>query len=319
MNPPDPSALRPFRFVVLCGGPGPEREVSLSSGAAVEEALAGAGLAVRRVDLEEAALPPDLDPARDLVLPLVHGLYGEDGRLSAALASRGMTYGGSGAAASALCFDKWACKAAAARLQIPVAADRLLDPGFAPDYSDIVRHLGSPFILKPRLEGSSVGLFLVDGPAVYEGAQAKLQERIYLAEALVDGVDLTVGILGGRALGVVGIRPEGGLYDYEHKYTPGRSHYDVPARCPPQLQEQLQRWSEMLFHVCGCRDLARIDFRLSREGAPVFLEVNTLPGMTGTSLLPKAAGIAGMDFRTLVLQWAALVAERHSGQRRPVS
>ncbi len=319
MNTPDIEGLLHLPVAVLCGGPGPEHEVSLASGRAVCETLRQAGLSARLLTLAEGRLPAELDAEAELVLPLIHGLYGEDGQLAAELEAAGFVYGGSGAAASALCFDKWAAKAAAARLQIPVAADRVVDPGHAPDYSELMRHLGTPFILKPRFEGSSVGLFRIDGPAAYAEALEALRQRTYLAEAMVDGVDLTVGILGGRALGVVGIRPEGGLYDYEHKYTPGRSRYDVPARCAPRLQEQLLRWSEALFQVCGCRDVARIDFRLSREGAPVFLEINTLPGMTGTSLLPKTAEIAGMDFRSLVLQWLSLVAARRSGQGRGVS
>lgn len=299
-----------IRIAILCGGGGAERAVSLASGKAVARALADCGVAYRLVVLEGNELPEDLDAEREWVLPLVHGTYGEDGRLSAELEAGGFVFGGSAQAASSLCFDKWACKAAAARLQIPVAADRLLHPAYRPDFDDLVRHLGHPVILKPRFEGSSVGLFRVDTAAQYEAAGGALRQRIYLAESMVDGTDLTVGLLDGKALGVVAIYADGGLYDYEHKYTAGKSRYEAPAPIPTQLSGQLCRWAEILDGVCGCRDVARVDFRLTPEGQAVFLEINTIPGMTETSLLPKAASVAGMSFEDLVEAWVQRIAVR---------
>lgn len=310
MNALEKALASGVRIAVLCGGSGGEREVSLASGNAVAQALEARGIAHRLVVLEGNELPDDLDPGREWVLPVVHGTYGEDGRLSAELEARGFVFGGSAQAASSLCFDKWACKAAAARLQIPVAADRLLHPVHRPDFDDLVRHLGHPIILKPRFEGSSVGLFRVDTAAQYEAAAGSLRQRIYLAESMVDGVDVTVGLLNGKALGVVAIYAEGGLYDYEHKYTPGKSRYEAPAPIPAQLTGQLCRWAEILDGVCGCRDVARVDFRLTPDGQAVFLEVNTIPGMTETSLLPKAASVAGMSFEDLVVAWVERMAGR---------
>lgn len=298
------------RVVVLCGGEGAEREVSLASGEAVAGALDGMGIAHRLVVLDRNVLPSGLDARRELIVPLVHGTYGEDGRLSAELEAGGFAFGGSAQAASSLCFDKWACKAAAVRLQIPVAADRLLHPMHQPDFDDLVRHLGHPLILKPRFEGSSVGLYRVDTPARYEELRPALRQRIYLAESMVEGMDLTVGLLNGKALGVVAIHAEGGLYDYEHKYTRGKTRYEAPAPIPQQLGAQISRWAEILDGVCGCRDVARADFRLNPQGQAVFLEMNTLPGMTDTSLLPMAARLAGIRFDELVARWLERILDR---------
>lgn len=305
-----------YRVAVLCGGRSSEREVSLISGRAVETALRAAGCPCDCYELEENRLPAELDARRHLILPVIHGSYGEDGRLSADLERGAFAYGGSDAAASVLCFDKLATKALAVRSGLPVAIDLLIRPNCIPSYADLVQVVGSPFILKPRRDGSSIGLHLVSDEPAYERARADLACGDYLAEAFLEGHDLTVGFLRGKALGVVAVHPEGGLYDYDHKYTSGLSRYEVPARIPSSLAEQLQSWTLEVLAVCGGRDLARVDFRLGRDGSVVFLEINTLPGMTPTSLLPKTASLVGLDFAQLVLQWVACALER-AVERRP--
>jgi len=293
-----------LRIAVLCGGSGSERDVSIASGKAIEEALIQCALPCDCFTLAGNRLPAGLDATVHIVLPIIHGTYGEDGQLSAELEAGGFAYAGSGAAASALCFDKLVSKAIASRLGLPVCPDALLFAGKSRSFAEITGRVGLPFILKPRRDGSSVGLHVIRDEAEYARIAPTLAGRDYLAEEFIEGTDLTVGILNGKALGVVGIRPEGGLYDYEHKYTSGLSQYEVPADLPAHLQDRLCAWSCRLFRALGCRDLARVDYVLGADGNVIFLEINTLPGMTATSLLPKTASIAGVSFAQLVIEWA---------------
>jgi D-alanine-D-alanine ligase len=301
---------RGYRVAILCGGTGTEREVSLVSGNAVKAAADSLGLPCDLFDLKADKLPDALDSATHLVLPLIHGAFGEDGRLSSALDAGGFAYAGCDMASSALCFDKFACKAVAARLGIPVAKDQLLPAGQVVSYSDVSAELGARMILKPRRDGSSVGLHLVNDENAFNESAGDMACTDYLAEAFLDGYDLTVGILGETAMGVVSVHPDGGLYDYRHKYTAGLTRYEVPAKIPDSRAAQLRDWSVKLFKACGCRDLARVDFRLGPEGELIFLEINTLPGMTSTSLLPKSASCTGMDFSHLVLVWIGFALDR---------
>ncbi|MGC9450292.1 MAG: D-alanine--D-alanine ligase family protein [Oceanipulchritudo sp.] len=302
-----------YRVAVLCGGESSEREVSLVSGRAVAEAFSSLHIPCDLFELERNRVPSGLFRDTHLVLPVVHGTYGEDGRLSAELEYLGYAYAGCDQASSVICFDKLACKAISARLGIPVARDIHLPAGDIPDHGELEKTLGTPFILKPRRDGSSVGLYLVRDASGYRAARADMERADYLAEEYLDGCDLTVGLLGGKALGVVAVHPEGGLYDYRHKYTSGLSRYDVPANIPEGTRAELGNWSEQLFAACGCRDLARADYRMAPDGRLVFLEVNTLPGMTPTSLLPKAAQCAGIPFEQLVLEWAGFALRRLEG------
>ncbi|HKJ90796.1 MAG TPA: D-alanine--D-alanine ligase [Oceanipulchritudo sp.] len=299
-----------YRVALLCGGGGSEHEVSLVSGESVQGTLDTLGIPCERHFLERPGLPKTLRPERDLVLPLIHGRYGEDGRLSAELDAGGFAYAGSDQASSALCFDKLACKAVAVHAGLPVARDQLLLNGEPPSYAALRAQLNEPLILKPRFDGSSVGLFIVDSEESYQEALKGTVAVDYLAEDYVEGIDLTVGILDGEPLGVVAVHPEGGLYDYAHKYTSGLTRYEVPARLDETLRKELYGWSRQLFRICGCRDFGRIDFRLGREGMIVFLEINTLPGMTPTSLLPKTASCSGIGFEDLVLRFVTRALER---------
>jgi len=301
-------------IAVICGGKGSEREVSIASGKAIESAFQERGLPCERYTLAENRLPDGLDAQRHLVLPIIHGTYGEDGQLSSELEAGGFAYVGSGPAASVLCFDKLVSKAIASRMGLPVVPDALLFAHRSRSFAEIVDRVGLPFILKPRHDGSSVGLHVIHEETDFDAVNGEIGQRDYLAESFIEGMDLTVGILDGKALGVVGIRPEGGLYDYAHKYTSGLSQYDVPADIPERLQDQLCAWSCRLFRAVGCRDLARVDFVLGREGKVAFLEINTLPGMTSTSLLPKAASLCEMTFDQLVMDWACCALKRSSAK-----
>lgn len=299
-----------LRIAVLCGGSGSEREISLVSGRSVAQALHESAIPCDCFELAGNYLPAGLDPERHLVLPLVHGKYGEGGRLSAELELSGFVYAGSNMASSVLCFDKLACKTIAARMGIPVARDYLLHDGEMIDYASIAGELGSSFILKPRFDGSSVGLYLIHSEKDFSAAFTDLGGQDYLAETFIDGFDLSLGILGEDVLGSVGIYPAGGLYDYDHKYTLGMTRYEVPARMDEGQRQGLAKWSMDLFTACGCQDIARLDFRMGHDGALVFLELNTLPGMTSTSLVPKMASLAGLDFGGLILRWVGFALDR---------
>lgn len=299
-----------YRIAVLSGGDSSERAVSLVSGKAVCKAVGELGIPCRLFELETNVLPAALDPAVHLVLPLIHGTYGEDGRLSAALAGGGFAYGGCDHAASALCFDKLACKAVAEKAGLRGAPDATLHPDRPAGFRELSARFEGPFILKPRRDGSSVGLHRVQTEDQFEAAGPDLAKTEYLAEAFHEGIDLTVGILGNEALGVVAVYPEGGLYDYRHKYTSGLTRYEAPADIGDDIRERLFRESMEIYHLCGCRDLARVDFRLGSDGVPLFLEINTIPGMTPTSLLPKAAACAGISFTGLIDRWIGFVLHR---------
>ena len=313
MEWPDQFTKAGCRVAVLSGGSSSERDVSLVSGKAVIDALEQSGIPCELFELKENSLPSELDPSVHLVLPIVHGSYGEDGCLSADLERYGFAYVGCDQASSVLCFDKLACKAIAARIGLPVAPDRLLVPGEKISFEDLQMDLGPTIILKPRRDGSSVGLHLVRDLDQFVTAGADLEQAEYLAESYIEGCDLTVGIIWGKAMGVVGVYPEGGLYDYDHKYTTGMSRYEVPADLPMELASQLRDWSLGIFKACNCRDMARVDFRMGLDNIPVFLEVNTLPGMTATSLLPKSAECFGVSFKALVETLAGYGFQRMKG------
>ena len=303
------------RVAVLCGGNSSEREVSLVSGNAVAQALQAAGIPCDLFELNRNVVPAGLFRDTHLVLPIIHGAYGEDGALSAELDYLGYAYAGCGQAASVLCFDKLASKAIARHCGIPAARDRYLPAGEPVTHEDLAAELAEPYILKPRRDGSSVGLHLVRDAGGFKAAAADLGRSDYLAEEFISGCDVTVGILAGRALGVVAVYPEGGLYDYKHKYTSGLSRYEAPADIPAGLAATLREWSEKLFAALGCRDLARVDYRLGEGPRLAFLEINTLPGMTATSLLPKAAQCAGISFEQLVLEWAGMALRRMEARK----
>jgi len=301
------------RVAILSGGASSEKEVSIASGRAVADAARSAGLPVDIFELEENHLPEGLDCGVHLVLPLIHGTYGEDGELSADLDEAGFAYGGCGQAASELCFDKLATKAVARNLGIPVARELALSPVETHSFGKIQDAVGLPFILKPRRDGSSVGLRLIGDASAFEASRENLRRADYIAESFQEGYDLTVGVLDGEPLEVVGVHPIGELYDYEHKYTKGLSEYDAPAKIDDVLRSELLDWSRKLFTSCGCRDIARVDFHKGVDGKVLFLEVNTLPGMTATSLLPKSAQCCGISFQSLVVRWVEMIASRKSG------
>lgn len=287
------------RITVLAGGVSSEREVSLGSGAAAALALARLW-PTRLVDVTEAALPSGLDPARDVVFSTLHGTFGEDGGMQALLDGAGMIYAGCGAAASALTMDKAATKRAAAAAGVRVAADLCFEAGSRPSVDAVIAALGERVVFKPNDQGSSVGLALPEGREQIEVALTALAPGNWIAEPRLVGRELSVGVLGGSAMGVVEIRPRSGVYDFASKYTKGATEYLAPAPLDEEATLTVRRAAEAAFAACGCRDYARVDFILKSKNEFYMLEINTLPGMKETSLLPMSARCAGLDFTALV-------------------
>jgi D-alanine-D-alanine ligase len=287
---------RPLTITVLLGGPSAEREVSLRSGAAVAAALREAGHVVHEVDPSPTHLR--LPTGTEVVFLALHGTYGEDGTVQAELESLGIPYTGCGVESSRIAFDKILAKQRMREAGVPTPRFQVLrsgnDPWPGADWT-------CPVVLKPAREGSSVGLQFVQTPGEFpEALRASLRHGTeILMEPRILGRETTVGILDGAALPVVEVRPKSGAYDYRNKYTPGCTDYHCPAEFSPETTLRIQEAALGAFRAVGARDYARVDVMVTADGAPMVLEVNTLPGMTETSLLPKAAAAAGIPFREL--------------------
>lgn len=300
-----------FTIAVLCGGLSDEAEVSRVSGNAIHAALAQS-FKTEFYDLGRNALPETLDPHKHVIFPAMHGAFGEDGTLQTLLDEAGFAYAGSGAAGSRLCMDKVAAKARVAEVNVPSAPDIAFTAQDKLSPDALIEKLGESIVIKPRDKGSSVGLYLIDTREALETVLSNLPEGNWMAEPRMNGRELTVGVLGGQAMGIVEIIPDSGVYDFEHKYTKGRTQYQCPAALSPELTKEIQLAAERAFTVCGCRDFARVDFILCADGRPMFLEVNTIPGLTETSLLPKSATHIGLDFQALAQRMTAPAIQRFS-------
>lgn len=296
--------MKPPVVAVLSGGTSREREVSLRSGANVAAVAAGL-LPTVLVQVDAEALPAGLDPKVHVVLSTLHGTFGEDGGMQRLLEAAGFAYAGCDALSSACTMDKTETKVRAAKVGVPMAEGMVFDAADAPLVAELTARLGQEVVIKPNNEGSSVGLSLCSGHDQIAAALQQLAPGRWLAERRIRGTELTVGLLDGRAMGVVEVAPKTGVYDYANKYTKGNTEYFAPARIPPGVAQAIQRFAESVFSVCGCRDFARADFLLTSEGEPFFLEINTLPGMTGTSLLPLSAQCIGLDYAALVREMLA--------------
>jgi D-alanine-D-alanine ligase len=324
------------RVAVLTGGESQERDISRVTGAEVARALRDAGHDVSLIDTEHGKValesghrpaigsaPPEAGAGAaggpgavtrlrdslgdvDCVFIALHGGWGEDGTIQAVFEMTGIPYTGSGVLGSALAMDKDRAKRVFRASGVPTADWVVLDTAAGVPSADAVaaacRGLGGMLVVKPNTEGSTVGLSLVDDPADLAPAVTKAARygaRV-MVERFVPGRELTVGILGEEALPVVEIIPEGGLYTYEAKYTKGRSRYQVPADLPEDLAERIRSSARDAFLALGCEGFARVDYRLPPDGAFQCLEVNTIPGMPPLSLVPMAAGAAGIGFPELV-------------------
>ena len=244
----------------------------------------------------------------DVVVLGLHGVPGEDGLIQAVLELMGKAFTGSDARASGVCIDKALTKILLERAGIPTPAWVSIEAGVSEArvraiYQDAAKELGIPLVIKPNDQGSTVGMTIlredVEDQFVDAVKLAWRYSKKALIEEFIEGRELTVGVIDGEPLPIVEIEPEGGYYDYHHKYTKGMTKYTSPALIDKSLTESIQRDALHVFNVCGARGYARIDYRLDGDGKWYCLEINTLPGMTETSLVPKAAAAAGMSFETL--------------------
>lgn len=286
-------------IAVFSGGVSAERDVSLGSGLACAVALA-CSFPTQLFRIDAAALPAGLDPRRHVVFSTLHGTFGEDGGMQRLLDAAGVAYAGCDAAASALTMDKTLTKRTAAAAGIPVIPGVTFVAPAKPAAPELVAKFGEQVVLKPNAEGSSVGLHIIDSAEELERVLAGVTTGEWIVERRIFGHELAVGVLDGRSMGVVEIRPKSGVYDYESKYTKGRTDYLAPAPLGGETTANVRAAAERAFAACGCRDYARVDFMLSREGELFLLEINTLPGMKETSLLPMSARCEGLDFTALV-------------------
>ena len=287
---------------VLMGGWSAEREVSLASGAACADALNDAGYDVTAVDVSRnlKTLIDALKPAPDVVFNALHGRFGEDGRIQSLLDILGLPYTHSGVLASALAMDKQSAKALFAARGIPCPEGKLLTIAEIGDSMP----LNPPFVVKPNNEGSSVGVMVIrqgDNRVTFDNWP---YGDDVLVEQYIDGRELTVAVIGDRALGVTELRPNVGFYDYEAKYTGGKTEHICPAPIPDEITELAMEYAVLAHQALGCRGVSRSDFRYddteSSPGRLYMLEVNTQPGMTPLSLVPEQAAHAGMSMSDLV-------------------
>lgn len=287
---------------VLLGGLSAEREISLKTGRAALSALQRLGYQAVAVDVSED-LPQLLREEQiEVAFICLHGRFGEDGRVQGLLEMLQIPYTGSGVLASSLIIDKVATKQMLLYHELPTPGFEVFRRGDCLD--DLLKrcpHL--PLVAKPSREGSTIGITIARSQeALRHGIDtAATLDKTVVVEEFIDGAELTVSVLNGEALPIIQIVPNSGFYDYHAKYTVGQTEYLLPAPLEVSLYKQIQRVSEEICQKLDCRGAARVDFML-REREIYCLEVNTIPGMTETSLLPKAAAEAGIDFDELVEQ-----------------
>lgn len=298
------------KIVVLMGGPSAEREVSLNTGKAILTALQTKGYNAVGLDLQPHTLLGDLKELKcDIVFNAVHGQFGEDGRLQGALDLTGLPYTGSGLLANAVAMDKAMSKRIFIAENIPTPRAKIYtqEEKKVALAEEIMAEFSIPVVVKAASQGSSIGVTIVEAPEQLAEAvdlAFKYSNEI-LVEEYVDGRELTVAVWGmekKEALPVIEIVPHSGKYDYKSKYTKGETDYIVPAQLTPAQTAAVQKVGLQAFKALGCAGVARVDIMLGKDDVPYVLEVNTVPGMTATSLVPKAAGAAGISFEDLCEQ-----------------
>lgn len=301
------------RIVVLLGGVSSEREVSLVSGAAAAKALTGLGYDVTTIDVgaDIAALVAALTPKPDTVFNMLHGRFGEDGCVQGLLELMGIPYTHSGVLASAIAMDKPSAKRIVSAAGVRVPKGRVVTKAELAAGDPIAR----PYVLKPVAEGSTVGVRIIKDRDNAPAAGDWTYGDAALAEEYIAGRELTVGVMGDRALGVTEIRFKGGLFDFTAKYTPGHAEHLLPAPVPTEIAEAAKRMALVAHQTIGCSGVSRSDFRYddSKPGTEglYFLEINTQPGFTPISLVPEQAQREGISFAALC-KWLVENARCHA-------
>jgi len=291
-----------LKVAVLTGGIGSEREISIQSGECVSEALREAGFDVATADVRPDNLDILEDSSIDVFFPALHGKFGEDGQLQQILQDKSLVYAGSGPTASKLAFDKMASKKLFAKAG--VATPAAIEFNAETDIKQLERrlqYLADEYVVKPIREGSSVGVRIIANRQEAIGAAQETLGQFgdCMIEKFIRGKEITVSILEDGALPIVEIRSQTGFYDFQAKYIDEQTEYLFDTIRDPALTAQIEQAAMDCFFVLGCRHFARVDFMLSDEGIEYALELNTIPGFTTHSLLPKAAAKAGFTMSVL--------------------
>lgn len=296
------------RIAVVMGGPSKEREVSLNTGNAILNALKEKGYDAVAIDLDPEHIMDQLKASgAKVVFNAVHGLYGEDGRLQSVLEMLHIPYTGSGVLASALAMDKFYTKHLFQNNHVPTAKCTFIDRNLDKDpKAKILKEIGIPCVVKPATQGSSIGVVIVKDEAQLDDAlkeSFKYGDRV-LCEAFFTGKEVAAGVMmdeEGRAvpMPLVLIEPHVNFYDFHNKYTKGATTYTCPAPFDEETTKRLQKIAVAAYTALGCSGVARTDLMLADNGDCIALEVNTIPGMTATSLIPKAAAAMGISFPDL--------------------
>ena len=292
------------KVAVLNGGFSSEREVSLDSGAAVLAALQSRGIDAHRFDPKEQNILQLKAQGFQVAFNVLHGTYGEDGTVQALLDSISIPYTGCGMAASALGMDKYRCKLIWQALGLPVPDFAVLHDDT--DFAAVEAELGLPMFVKPAAEGSSVGVVKVKQPGELPKVYRELRERHLhgeiIAERFIDGGEYTCAVLGQQALPSIRIIPATEFYDYDAKYFRDDTVYQCPSDLDAVGEAEIRRLAKAGFEAIGGRGWGRVDFLRSQSGKLYLLEINTVPGMTSHSLVPKAAAQTGLDFADLCVE-----------------
>ena len=295
--------MRDFgKVAVLLGGRSAEREISLMSGNAVLAALERKGVDAHAFDTRDRDLHELRSEGFDRVFIALHGRYGEDGTVQGALELMGMPYTGSGVMASSLAMDKWRTKLVWIAAGIPTPRFVMLEA--SSDFKAVPNDLGLPLIVKPSREGSTIGLTKVARAQDMEAAYRKAAEfdDMVLAEEFIAGAEVTASILGDQVFPLIRIEAPGGSYDYQAKYFSDETRYFCPSGLPSAQERRIQALALRASRILDCRGWGRVDVMLDAKGEPYLLEANTVPGMTGHSLVPMAAKVAGIPFDDLVVR-----------------
>ena len=293
---------------VLAGGSSGEREISLASGQGAIDALKEAGFKTTLLDpAKKDDLKLLMDGSFDIAFLCLHGRKGEDGTIQGFLETIGLPYTGSGVCASAIAMDKSKAKLMYEAAGIPTPQSITLTKDDEVDVTRIIETLGSHCVVKAATEGSSLGVYIVEG----EDELRKALDEVFdydnhiVIERYVAGRELTVAVLGNEdasALPIIEIIPQNDSYDFDSKYLPGGSQHICPAEFSDEMTEKIKTLAVAAHHALGCEGVSRSDFIVDAEGTSWMLETNTIPGMTGTSLLPDAARAAGMSFSDLCVK-----------------
>lgn len=296
------------KVAVLMGGWAAERDISLLSGKAVLQGLLSRGVNAHAVDVDRNIVGLLSEGQYERAFVVLHGRGGEDGVIQGALEILGLPYTGSGLLGSALGMDKYRCKLLWQGMGLPTPAFAMIH-----EENDLetVAEIGFPMMIKPVHEGSSIGMSKVDNPDQLYSAwkAAALYDSAVLAEAWIEGSEYTAAIMGDQPLPLIKLETSNLFYDYQAKYESNETRYLMPCGLDVQQETELQQLALSAFKGAAAAGWGRVDLMLDQEGQPWLIEVNTVPGMTGHSLVPMAAKAAGMDFPELVWQLLAQTLE----------